>query len=260
MARAAGACRRRHRRTLARRGDLPLRLRHEGVRHSGRRAHQAAQGPRLGAAAGTQAGRLLAYLRSDHERAAYARVFYPGTDVYVNKLSIRDAARLAAVERELTAERAEQGFPRTAHFRSYDGFRAIHRHLFRDLYAWACKERKYTTGRGSIPFAVPEHIDPWMQQQFDALAREDCLASVGPDAFADAAARYVNEINAAHPFIDGNGRAQRFWLRMLADNAGFELTLRDSDGKRWNQASRTGFMRSDHAPMVTLLRKRLRER
>ena len=76
--------------------------------------------------------------------------------------------------------------------------------------------------------------------------------------FAVAAARYVNEINACHPFVDGNGRTQRFWLRMLANNAGFQLTLTSRDEKRWNEASRTGFLRSDHKPMAELIESRLR--
>ena len=134
----------------------------------------------------------MSYLRSEHEKTAYRRVYYPGTDVYVNKLGIRDAAELEKVEREFTSERADQGFPRSATFRTYDGFRAIHRHLFRDLYSWAGKERKYTTGRGQIPFAVPEHIGPWMQQQFNALTRDNYLVGLDLDAFAVAAATYVN--------------------------------------------------------------------
>lgn len=200
----------------------------------------------------------MSYLRSQHERAAFRRVFYPGTEIYVNKLGIQDASVLEAVERELTAERAAQGFPRTAHFRSYDGFKVIHRHLFRDLYAWAGKERKYTTGRSSVPFAVPEHIGPYMQNQFNALARDDFLVGLTAEAFSEAAARYVNEVNAAHPFVDGNGRTQRFWLRMLADNAGFELSLSNTDVKKWNSASRLGFVHSDHAPMAKFIKTRLR--
>lgn len=202
----------------------------------------------------------MSYLRSEHEKAAYRRIYYPGTNVYVNRFGIRDAKELEVVERELTAERADQGFPTKAHHRTYDGFKAIHRHLFRDLYTWAGKERKYTTGRGSVPFAVPEHIGPWMQQQFNALAGDGYLVGKSLDEFADAAAKYVNEINAGHPFVDGNGRTQRFWLRMLADNAGFDLTLRDSDRKRWNDASRLGFMHSDHSAMAALLKARLKKR
>jgi hypothetical protein len=70
----------------------------------------------------------------------------------------------------------------------------------------------------------------------------------------------VNEINVAHPFIDGNGRTQRSWLRMLTDNAGFELRLTDRDIKRWNDASARGFTASDHAPMAALLKERLKPR
>lgn len=42
------------------------------------------------------------YLRSEAERGAFRRVFYPGTEVYRNKFDIRDAGELEQVERELT--------------------------------------------------------------------------------------------------------------------------------------------------------------
>ncbi len=199
----------------------------------------------------------MSYLRTANERAAYRRIFYPQSDTYVNKLNIRDRIQLEATERLLTAERADQGFPPRANHRTYSGFKAIHRHLFQDLYSWARKERRYTTGRGSIPFAVPEHISSWMEQQFKQLARDRYLVGRNKKDFAAATATYVNEINACHPFIDGNGRAQRFWLRMLANNAGFDLNLRPADAKRWNEASRTGFLSSDHGPMARLIESRL---
>ena len=187
----------------------------------------------------------MSYIRSAHERVAYSRIVYGDIDVYVNKLDIRDAVLLEATERALTDRRAKQGFPAKAHHRTFDGFKAIHRHLFQDLYEWAGEERRYTTGRGAIPFAVPEHIGPWMEKQLAELAGDGYLAGKPLDEFAVAAAKYVNEINAAYPFVDGNGRTQRFWLRMLADNAGFDLTLAEADRERWNEASRLGFVDSD---------------
>jgi fido (protein-threonine AMPylation protein) len=159
---------------------------------------------------------------------------------------------------DLTDRRAAEGFPPRAHHRTYAGFRAIHRHLFQDLYSWAGKERNYTTGRGAIPFAVPEHITSWMEGLFKQLARDGYLVGRRRQDFAAEAARYVNDINAGHPFIDGNGRTQRFWLRMLADNAGFYLDLGLRDTKRWNEASSIGFLRQDHGPMARLLQSRLR--
>jgi len=97
-----------------------------------------------------------------------------------------------------------------------------------------------------------------MRQQFKQLAQERYLAGRDKAQFAERAAVYVNEINAAYPFIDGNGRTQRFWLRMLAENAGFDFALGAADAKRWNNASRLGFVKGDHAPMAKLIRSRLR--
>ncbi len=200
----------------------------------------------------------MSYLRTANEHAAYRRTFYQDTDVYVNKLGIRDQNLLEETERSLTERRAKEGFPARAHYRSYAGFKAIHRHLFQDLYPWAGRERNYTTGRGSTPFAVPEYISGWMKDLFRQLAREGYLVGRSKSDFAAEAARYVNEINACHPFIDGNGRTQRFWLRMLADHAGFDLDLGSKDRKRWNEASRIGFVKQDHRPMARLIQNRLR--
>lgn len=197
------------------------------------------------------------YLRTANERAAYRRIFYPESDTYVNELNTRDRIQLEATERLLTAERAAQGFPPRANHRTYAGFKAIHRHLFQDLYRWAGKERKHTTGRGAIPFAVPEYIASWMEQQFKQLTCDHYLVGRDKKNFAAGAAVYVNEINACHPFTDGNGRTQRFWLRMLANNAGFDLNLRTTDAKNWNNASRIGFLSNDHEPMAKLIESRL---
>lgn len=200
----------------------------------------------------------MSYLRAAHEREAYRRTFYPDTEVYINKLGIRDQKTLEKTERGLTEQRADEGFPSRAHHRNYTGFKAIHRHLFQDLYRWAGKERNYTTGRGAVPFAVPEHITTWMRDLFRQLARDRYLVGRSKQDFTAEAARYVNEINACHPFIDGNGRTQRFWLRMLADSAGFYLDLGSRDAKRWNDASRIGFLKQDHRPMARLLESRLK--
>ncbi len=63
---------------------------------------------------------------------------YPGTDILVNKLDIRDAAELARVEADLTTLRIAEliGKLQQAVFdRAH--LRAVHRHIFQDLYAWA---------------------------------------------------------------------------------------------------------------------------
>ena len=58
---------------------------------------------------------------------------YPGTDTLRNRLGLKDAAALAQAERMLTHARgreiARMSFPLDA-----DGYRALHKHLFQDVY------------------------------------------------------------------------------------------------------------------------------
>ena len=79
--------------------------------------------------------------RKEAERAAFERVFYPDSRVLVNELGLRDAASLDAAERLFTDTRIEEGMPAAAAEPTYAGFKAIHHHLFQDLYAWAGQER-----------------------------------------------------------------------------------------------------------------------
>src|ERR1700694_5875932 len=75
---------------------------------------------------------------------------YPGTTVLVNRLGFRDQVRLDAFEAEVSAERATQPLPVGA--LSYALYRAIHRHLFQDVYAWAGKIRSVRISKGESTF------------------------------------------------------------------------------------------------------------
>lgn len=144
--------------------------------------------------------------RAARDEVEFRRVCYPGTETLVNLLDIRDPVALDAAERRIVKNRAREGLSRSAHSRTYAGFKGIHRHLFQDVYAWAGQERTYTTGRGLAPFATPENIGPWMEKWFAALKERGFLRDRSPEDFARDAAELVNEINAAHPLIEGNGR------------------------------------------------------
>ena len=67
----------------------------------------------------------------------------------------------------------------------------------------------------------------------------------------------INEINAAHPFIEGNGRVQRIWLANVAEKAGYEFSIRPEDRDPWYAASRIGFEHNDRGPMMALLLSRI---
>lgn len=196
--------------------------------------------------------------RSAHEQALYQQIHDTATGVLKNKLGITNQTDLELAERYLGAKRAAQGLPEQATRFDRPGLLAIHKHLFQDVYDWAGEIRSYTTGRGPTPFAPPEQIAPWLDRQFAALGRENGLKGLPPDRFALRAAHYVNEINAAHPFVEGNGRVQRTWLRGLAVEAGHRIDLRSSDKERWYAASRIGFKQVDPAPMADLIHEAIR--
>nr|WP_284699613.1 Fic family protein [Sphingomonas lycopersici] len=153
--------------------------------------------------------------------------------------------------------RIAEGLPAKCAEPTYSAFKVIHHHLFQDLYSWAGQERKYTSGRGQAPFAVPEQIGPWMERQFETLRAADQLRGLAPVAFAEQAAALINEINAAHPFIEGNGRVQRIWLAGVAERAGYEFSIRPEDRDPWYSASKIGFEQADPAPMAALILSRI---
>jgi len=193
--------------------------------------------------------------RSARERRAHATHFYSGTDVLRNIPDIRDAATLEEFERFAVSTASKFRAPLEAF--TYQAFKGLHRELFEDVYRWAGQIRDYSTGRGSAPFCLPEFIDDNMERIFAQLAANAVLKDLTADAFAEHAAELINEINAVHPFIEGNGRVSREFLRDLAEHAGHPLDLSRFERDTWYAAAARGFEAADNAPMRKCIRRAL---
>jgi cell filamentation protein len=102
--------------------------------------------------------------------------------------------------------------------------RAIHLHLFQDAFPWAGEFRVVNISKGNSMFGPALHIASALEDALAKLAREGLLAELAAPAFAARAAFYLGEINAIHPFREGNGRAQREFIRQLALHAGHPLS------------------------------------
>jgi cell filamentation protein len=148
---------------------------------------------------------------------------YKGTQCLKNRLRIRDAERLAAFELEVSTLRSEEPLP----IGSFDPlhYRRIHRHLFQDVYAWAGRYRTVRTGKGGNWFCYPENIPDSMKQLFRRLVTADFQTGGDDDRFLDALAEFLAELNAIHPFREGNGRAQLAFVHLLALRANKPLDL-----------------------------------
>ena len=148
---------------------------------------------------------------------------YPGTAVLKNKLDLTDPVQLAEFETEITTQRASEPLPDGA--LDFAHYKAVHRHLFQDVYAWAGQTRSVRISKGGNPFCFPEFIDAQMEALFAALTAAESLRGLGNEAFAKEAAHFLSELNAIHPFREGNGRTQLTFLALLAEQAGHPLAL-----------------------------------
>lgn len=142
-----------------------------------------------------------------------------------NLFGITDYSKLEAIETVFTLKRAaqleNQGI--TGNFDSTH-LRSIHHHLFQDIFPWAGDFRVVNISKGSSHFGPAAHIASALGETLDKLHREHLLVDLTPYAFAIRSAFYLGEINAIHPFREGNGRAQRELIRQLALHAGHPLS------------------------------------
>lgn len=107
----------------------------------------------------------------------------------------------------------------------YAHYCAIHRHLFQDVYSWAGQPRTIRIGKGGNWFCFPEHIDANMETLFTQLRNDNDLYGLNANDFALNAAAFLAELNAIHPFREGNGRTQFSFLVELSEQAGHALNL-----------------------------------
>lgn len=177
---------------------------------------------------------------------------YPGTDTLRNRLGITEEKTLTEAERRLTqargAEAARLTFPATA-----DGYRSLHRQLFQDLYDWAGQDRTVNIAKGGSSFAAVPYLARELDKLFaDARAKEG-FRGLPRDEFFDRLGNHINEINAIHPFREGNGRTMRHHAAQLARDAGHPIRIATIDKTAWMEASRHGFLTGDHRGMTAVL-------
>jgi cell filamentation protein len=170
---------------------------------------------------------------------------YPGTNVLRNLRDIRDPEQLDRFEAIATARRlAELGCEPIGNTFDAIHLRAIHRYIFQDVYAWAGEIRTVEIAKPSALFALKQHIVTALDKTFGDLAKEHQLAELELAEFCSRAAYYLGEINAIHPFREGNGRAQREFIRQLSVHNGYDLDWTKVTRQQMMEASRESFRAS----------------
>jgi cell filamentation protein len=177
---------------------------------------------------------------------------YKNTDVLKNTAGLRDAGLLEAFELEMTALRADEPLPSGRYVAAH--YRAVHRHLFQDVYRWAGRYRTVRTAKGGNAFCYPEHIAMQMNHLFERLQAGPLIGGAAFEEYALAAADFIAELNAIHPFREGNGRVQLTFLHMIAVRAGHPLDMQRVEQATMVPAMVASF-HGDLAPLVEELRR-----
>jgi cell filamentation protein len=189
----------------------------------------------------------------------------PVTGVLRNKLGLSTAAELEAAEREIT--HAALILLRETPVRpAYDlaHLCEVHRRIFGDIYDWAGQVRTVAIAiaiaiaKGAM-FCLPQYIEPAATEIFRLLRSDNFLRGLERGLFIDRLTYYLGEVNAVHPFREGNGRTQRAFFEQLADDAGFTLAWQRLDADR-NIAASVAIMRGDPEPMRKMLDELAQER
>ena len=128
-----------------------------------------------------------------------------------NKLGLTSSADLAREEERISKKKAlglfENGMLDKLEAGKFSALKAIHKHLFEDIYDFAGELRTVNIAKGNFRFAplmylqaALDNIDKMPQSNFDEIIE-----------------KYV-EMNIAHPFREGNGRSTRIWLDHILKN------------------------------------------
>ena len=182
---------------------------------------------------------------------------YPGTDVLRNKAEITNAEDLDAYEGELSTLRSIEILenPIAGQF-DLAHLQRIHLALFQDVYEWAGKIRTVDISRGNSRFANVRFIESAASDIFNKLARENWLNGLDASSLSKRLAHYLSEINALHPFREGNGRVQRIFISQLSQSAGYQLDYSDLEQEQIYQAMELAF-NGDESILANLILERL---
>ncbi|WP_207435941.1 Fic/DOC family protein [Sabulibacter ruber] len=181
--------------------------------------------------------------------------------VLINHKGIQDRAELARLENKFAAFKAailkeEGGIPG-----SFDQkhLQAIHRELFGSVYPWAGETRAERGGFQGIKetavqlipqemkYAPFQEIGTRLQAISSQLEKENFLKGLGPDAFSQRAAFYLDQYNHVHAFREGNGRTLQAMFTQLGREAGYDINFHHADPAKYNEVRNYALVKP-HAP------------
>lgn len=183
---------------------------------------------------------------------------YKNSNVLKNKLGIRNSDILEEKERKIAGLRYIELFQNIPEGEmNFNYLLSIHKFLFQDIYTWAGKVRTVDIAKGNM-FCNSAFIYSNADEIFNELKKEHFLQDLSADELPIRMAYYFSEINALHPFREGNGRTQRAYFSILAQRLGYHLDFSEISQNEMVNASSQSFLRN-YDKINTIFKKSLQK-
>ncbi|MEA3447527.1 MAG: Fic family protein [Bacteroidota bacterium] len=177
----------------------------------------------------------------------------PKTGILRNLGDITDPDDLLFFESGAVTKRIQELYEKPIKIKEVDSLLSIHRHLFQDVYYWAGERRKVEISKAGKQFFPTTHFNNAFRyidtliSDYRSISKENNLQIV------EKLAEILDNVNYLHPFREGNGRAQREFLRLLASEKGLTLNLNPPDNKNVYDQYMQGTINSDIKTLTKLI-------
>ena len=180
----------------------------------------------------------------------------PNTGALRNKLNIKDKNELRIAEAELSLARLVDIQRKNKAPGRFDfaHLKDIHKYLFQDIYEWAGQQRTVEIGKGNI-FCLSSFIDAYAASVFSSFYPECSRAKNNKEKFVDVLAKNYADLNALHPFREGNGRTQREFTRQICEKCGYDFDLSCTTHEKMLAASVLSFNTGDYSKLKEIFKE-----
>lgn len=181
----------------------------------------------------------------------------PKSGILRNLADITDQDVLLFVESGAVTKRIKELHENPIKISGIESLFEIHRHLFQDIYSWAGKKRKVEISKEGKQFFPTTHFEN-AYRFIDTLISDYKKTSMNSkQQLAEKLAEILDTVNYLHPFREGNGRAQREFLRLLALEKNLTLNLNPPDNKSIYDQYMQGTINSDVKTLKKLILKQI---
>ncbi len=183
----------------------------------------------------------------------------PKTGLLRNIQGITESEVLLFVESGAVTKRLQELYKNPIKITTIDNLFEIHRLLFQDIYVWAGKKRTVEISKNGKQFFPIDLFDNAFTYIDSLIAEFKRIPKDNKIKLAEKLAEILDNVNYLHPFREGNGRTQREFIRLLANEKELNLNLNPPDNKSVYDRYMMGTIESNTEILTQLIFELIKE-